>query len=501
MKKKNAKTVLILLSVTMIFVTVFAIISLTYSWYNKETNADITSINMSTIDSGGILLSGNGLSWSSTLTTDGGISSIDIDESLLINSISTSGTVVDGEIQFFSGDFDNNVFTTTLIDDETLFYVFDIFILNSDPVEKKLTLGMDSSVTDVNNKDVELSTRVAFLNLGNASDIAGAQLLDGTGITDVDYIWEPNSTTRNEKIDLYHSDYVPEGKVSYEGVNLAASDLTLDDNLVIDSIGTPEQEVLEVTTYDPIDAGDEDDITLLMSDSITRLRVYIWSEGQDIDSTNSISGGAADLAFSFNSYNVELVGENYVPIEKFNTPTLTNSASATYTWSATTTDLSATTYSTDYMFRISKYIEGDLTTIRTVNTTSTSLDIDSLTDLGLGEYYVELKVHSEDYGDSDYSSSLTFDVLASPEDFALATSTVSWTAVTNAESYTITVYDENTETTYTTTTTSISLDLSTRLFDGSVYIPTGEQYEVSVKANGNLGYANSEYTETITWLY
>jgi|LGVE01.1.fsa_nt_gb hypothetical protein len=503
MKKKNAKTVSLLLNITMVFVTVFAIISSTYSWFNRSNVADVTSINMTTAGSSGILLSGNGSDWSSALASDGGILSVDIDESLLINSISTSGTVTDGVLEFYEGDFDNNVFSTTIVTGETLFYVFDMYILNNDTNIKQLTLGLNSSVVDGNGKDIELSTRVAFLNLGNASDSASAIALDGTGISSLDYIWEPNSTTRNNNIDLYHSNYILEGKMPYEGVNMETSGLTLSDNLVVDSVGSPEFEVLDVTTYDPIYSGEDGDITVIMNEAITKMRVYIWCEGQDVDCTNDISGGTAVMNFNFNTYNVTFDDPNYVPIEKFEAPTIVNSAGANYTWSATTTNIHipVDTYSTEYQFLISKYVDAELTPIRTILSSSTALDVDDLDDLGLGEYYVKLKVHSEFYSDSDYSNTITFDVLIPPEDYLLTTSTISWTDLTNAQSYTVQAIDESTETIYTVTTTSLSLDLSAAMFDGSVYLPSGKQYIVSVKANGDIGYANSEYTSTLNWLY
>lgn len=500
MKSNKAKAVYISMGITIMFVTVFAVISLSYAWYNEIFSADITSINMTTSQSGGILLSGNGTDWSSTLTTDGGIASINIDQNLEINSISTGGEVIDGDMQFYSGSFTNDSFNTTLLTEANLYYVFDMYVLNYETIAKRLTLGRNSSVTDTNGKDVELSIRVAFLNLGSSSDPATATAFDGTGITDIDFLWEPNSTVRNSRIDVYRTTYLEEGKVGYEGVDRAATDVTLTENIIVDTLGTPELEVVDVTTVDPVYAGDSSDITTLTADAITKLRVYIWSEGQDIDSTNSISGGTADLNFNFNSYDLTFQDPDYVATEKYNTPSLTNTAGVNYTWSATDTTLSATTFSSEYMFRIKKDISGTMTTIRTVYTTGTSINVDDLADLELGQYYVELKVYTEEYAHSDYSSTLTFDVLDVPTNYAITTDTISWDTLTNASSYTVWAYDQSTDTSYYKTITGLSLDLSTALFDGDVTLPSGKQYTVSIKANGDLGYANSKYSTTLNWL-
>ncbi|PKK95889.1 MAG: hypothetical protein CVV59_01400 [Tenericutes bacterium HGW-Tenericutes-4] len=499
--KKNARTVSILLNVAIMFATVFAIITITYSWYNRNTNVTISTISMSVTESSGILLSGNALSWTPSLITDGGTNSININQTVSLNSISTSGQVVNANMKFYTGEFSGNSFNTILLTGSSLYYVFDVYVLNSDNVPKYFTLGKESSVVSVNDKGVELSIRSAFLNLGNANNALDAIDLDGTGVSSINYIWEPNSTTRHQNISSYQTSYVPEGKVSYNGVNMEATDLTLVNNLVVDVLGTPQQEAIEVITHDPIGAGDNDEITLLPASSITKLRVYIWCEGQDIDCVNSISAGRADLNFSFNSYDVQLVGQNYVAIEKFNTPTIINNSGANYTWSATTTNINAERFSSDYVVKISKYVESSLLAIRTIYTTETSINISNLKSLGLGNYYVEVKVYSHNYGNSNYSNTLSFTVLSAPTNFALIDSTTSWNTVSNAASYTIKVFDSSTGTTYTTTTTLLSLNLATTMFDGDIYLPTGKQYKVSIRANGNIGYASSDYTTTLNWLY
>jgi hypothetical protein len=498
--RNKTKTVSILLSVAIMFATVFAIISVTYSWFNKITDVNIATINMSTTATDGLLLSGNGLDWSTTLTTDGSIASININDSTSITSISTAGTVINGNMQFYRGEFINNNFNTALLTEPSLYYVFDFYVQNSVTIPKKLVLSKNSTVTDGNNKDVELSVRVAFLNLGHSNNVMDAIALDGTGISNIDYIWEPNSTTRNQKLNLYQSNYVSEGKVGYKGVNVAASNLTLTNNLVVDALGTPEQEVVSVQTYDPIDGGDKNDVTLLMPDAITKLRVYIWSEGQDIDSTNSTSGGTANANFSFSSYNVQESGQTYVPTEKFDAPTITNTTAANYTWNATSINGSMETYSNEYLVKISKYVSSELIPIRTVLTSATSINIDSLADLEEGSYYIQVRAYSDIYASSNYSNSLNFNVLPSPDNVLLSDPTFSWDAVSNAASYTIRVYDDSTETTYTIITTLLSLNLAT-IFDGDVTLPSGRQYEVCVKANGTLGYVNSAYSQALDWLY
>jgi|AntRauTorcE11897_2_1112592.scaffolds.fasta_scaffold00001_514 hypothetical protein len=401
--KNNAKTVSVILSVTMLIVTVFAFVSLTYSWFYNHDNAEVTSINMTSGSSDGILLSTNAEDWQSTLTAEGTNPDINIDETKLINSISTSGTVVDGNLQFFSGAFDENGFNTTQVTDQALFHTFDFYVLNNEENNKKLTLDYDSSVIDTNNKELSLSTRVGFINLGSVSTSTEATALDGTGVSTLDYIWEPNSTTRSERVESYHDNYINEGKAPYEGIRRQATDVNLESGLVVNPQYIMDPYVQSVQSYDPIGAADENSVAILQN-LITKIRVFIWSEGQDIDCNNSISGGTASLYFNLSTYNVD---ESFVPVEKFNAPSITNDGTI-YSWNQAHTNLSTINIADGYLFQLSSNIDGVLTKVRTIKTTNTSLNIDNIVTLQSGEYFVQVRAYKSGYCTSNFSNMLSF---------------------------------------------------------------------------------------------
>lgn len=497
--KKNAKIVYIISAFTTIFVTIFAIISLSYSWYVRQTDANISSVTMSAAGVSGIQLSGNGTIWKNELSTQD--SDIYINPNLKIDSVSTSGEVVNGNLLFYKGSYTQNGFETTLLTESNIYHVFDFYVLNNDIVTKALKLGINSTVIDTNDKDLALSTRVAFINLGYSETLAGISQITGAGVNEVDYIWEPNSTVRSNRVGLYHTSYIPEGKTPYQGVNRAASGLSLVNNLIVNSESTPEEEVVSVTTQDPIGAGDNNEITLIRHSSITKIRVFIWCEGQDIDCNNSITGGTAEINFSFHTHDMQQnLEEDYVAAESFTAPTLTANSAVSFSWLATSTSLSTSTFSTNYIFRISTLINDELITVRTVFTTVLTIDINNLNPFKMGgQYFVDVRVYSPNFGDSEFSNQLGFEAFSYPESIQIVGSTITWAAAPNVSSYTIRAIDKADLTEYTVITSSINNDLTALLFDGSAYLLSGHSYFISVKSNQTTSFAGSDYSAQISW--
>jgi hypothetical protein len=161
--------------------------------------------------------------------------------------------------------------------------------------------------------------------------------------------------------------------------------------------------VQSVQSYDPIGAADENSVAILQN-LITKIRVFIWSEGQDIDCNNSISGGTASLYFNLSTYNVD---ESFVPVEKFNAPSITNDGTI-YSWNQAHTNLSTINIADGYLFQLSSNIDGVLTKVRTIKTTNTSLNIDNIVTLQSGEYFVQVRAYKSGYCTSNFSNMLSF---------------------------------------------------------------------------------------------
>lgn len=403
MKSKNAKIGNIILSFTTLVVTIFAIVALSYSWFQSSNSGNVSSITMEVAGVSGIELSGDAENWGNQLSQN----DLNINKDIYIDSISSAGKVIDGNLQLYSINRVDNKYQTRKSSNE-LYIEFDFYIRNNDTVAKALTLGKNSKTIDLNDKDLSLSTRVAFINLGAATTLAGAKNLNGAGVHHVDYIWEPNSTTRTSRIGIYHNNYLKEGKMSYNGVAKEIDNATFKENLITNS--GEELDVIHVDTFDPIGAGENDKITTLPqgagAGTITKIRVYIWCEGQDLDCNNSTSGGLAQLDFNFNTYDLEEVAGNLVAKEIFDTPVLTNEENKKYEWEEVGTNLSTTTYASNYFVIINKQVNNTPTPIRTIITPNNFIDFNEVTGLDAGEYYITVIAYGKDYCKSKPSNSL-----------------------------------------------------------------------------------------------
>lgn len=492
--KKDAKTVPILLSFTMIVVTVFAILFLSYAWFLREKSAKVTSITFAAASAEGIQLSADAENWKDVLNAD---EDLDLDNEMYFDSISTSAEVQDGKINFYSGFYTSQGYSTVLLTEENkLFYEFDIYFLNSDRIPKQLTLSNQSSVLDTNDRDVQLSTRVAFVNLGKTTDAQQAKLMDGQGVSSASYIWEPNSTSRNRNIAMYHNSYISEGKSSYKGVSSEVGNSKLEDGLIVNTDENPNH-VKSVQTFDPVNAGDKKEILVLEELSITKVRIYIWVEGQDIDCTNSVSGGTADIYLDFNIYDLQKVDDQYIPAEKFNTPTISHVQNVTYSWQAVNTDVAEGKLSQNYLVKVSSLIGGDIIVVRSITTNQTTININDLLPLGAGKFSIQVMALSTSFANSDFSNYLEFTALGSPTQLSLSLNTLNWQPVNNSISYTVKAVNRVTGQELLASVSLISINLSTTLFGGQ-QLPNGDYY-ISVRANGGNSFASSAYSTNITF--
>ncbi len=224
------------------------------------------------------------------------------------------------------------------------FIAFDLFFKVDTQTQTYLTdlSGVSASGTDVGIKN---ASRIAFVTLGNTaagSDLTTVVQTLNNGATSPVLIWEPNRATHtatgiangydyygltSTQITNYASDAATNYCVPYEGV---LSGITITDNVLlsksnstattdpgyctvsgtIDTTITTEAACTTATGdwtaptqtntafFDPVTinlstvsgyTGYND--FLLLSAGITKVRIYMWVEGQDIDCENNASGG------------------------------------------------------------------------------------------------------------------------------------------------------------------------------------------------------------------
>lgn len=327
-KKYSLKSSLLLL----LFTLVLLIVS-TYAWFTSNQTVSVTGLEVNVEAKNGLQISVDGTNWKSIIQstdilgahTTYGSSTNQLPKTL--EPVSTAGNVntSNGYLEMFygvvetddvSGDYlltaaqSTEVRTITGQDDAAQkFIAFDLFFkVNEDT---NIYLGKNSKVLPkegTSSRGIENAARVAFLNEGNADageSVANIQALKGS-TNATRYIWEPNYNIHTaagvaNARDTYNitTTTTAVSPLEYEGVkaNIAKSDNVLLRQLAsgtygafLDSVTPQYRTVKDFTTnlsIFPLQAG------------ITKVRFYMWIEGQDVDCENNASN--SDIV-----YNVEI---------------------------------------------------------------------------------------------------------------------------------------------------------------------------------------------------
>ena len=293
-------------AIAMVLASVIALSGVTLAWFTTGTTASVSSLDVNVQAAKGIQVSIDANTWKSVITADdlknainAGLPSYPTHVTRIptgeIAPVSSAGNVVDGLMQMFFGGFakDGNLFSTADIENgattNSNFASFDLFFKSSVKQELSLLIGQNKSevvgaavTTDAAaNAGTEKAVRVAFIPMGSAEEPAAARALSVTGTKA--NIWEPNSKARVDGVDAPANE-----KLTYNGFTAPfGSEMT--------GVAVPgEGQIEAVSTFD----GEEMPVIELQP-GISKVRVYIWLEGQDVDCVNNISFGDFSVALQF----------------------------------------------------------------------------------------------------------------------------------------------------------------------------------------------------------
>lgn len=328
--KKTRKAANVRSSILILLLIAILLIASTYAWFTANKTVTISTLNVSVQASSGLQISADGSSWKAVLSNS------DIDPTNLaskyasnlnqipeeLKPVSTAGNLNDGLMDMFLGtvEADGNpdhtatygqyVLTTTAQTDTSgtsgNYVAFDIFLRVDKDTDIVLTKASD--VTDANPNDdrgLKNATRVAFIMAAD-SDVkaSGAELSAIQGVKpSVLKIWEPNCnvhtaaavshgisnygyTTEN----LTTSTIIP----SYKGVQAATTEALLLNSNDATVFNTVTPTIQTNAAYGTAEGAKDTDFYSLKT-GITKMRIYLWVEGQDIDCENTASG--ANLKF------------------------------------------------------------------------------------------------------------------------------------------------------------------------------------------------------------
>lgn len=351
-RKFDLKSAILLLLLLAVLLT-----ASTYAWFTANRTVTVDDIDVNIAAQNGLQISANGVDWGATVTTvdlkKGYATPLGVNDTNQLPStmepVSTAGTVASGKMAMFYGklDPDGNTYSLTATAEPAevkttdsnptvgRYVAFDIFLkVNQD--EDTVILGENSHVIfkdGTTDRGIQNAARVAFLIEGNADENAGQEVFVGkngalsftdssnTGTTKTTYIWEPNSDVHTDSAVTYGNDMY---KMADHGITIQKTGSAVIPcygiNQVIskgapvklinafygkdlDSGSTPIDSFTQITpsystgvdytsTSTPVTA-------FSLKQGVTKVRIYMWIEGQDVDCENTASGSDATFKVEF----------------------------------------------------------------------------------------------------------------------------------------------------------------------------------------------------------
>ena len=363
-KKRNKKKRILVLAIALFFTTVLFATS-SYAWFTANKQVKVERLQVRVEAQNGIQISTDAVNWKSLIqksdifgaTTRYGNAVNQIPTTM--EPVSTAGTIDStGKLEMYYGTVLNNAtgdpvlkaqkdteVVTTANDQKGKFIAFDLFFKVT--TDSPLYLTANSGVTPVlpegvlESTGIENAARIAFVNLGNAESSTAVATLQAMGTHENDerslFLWEPNAYSHTgAAIQHAYATYNitteddDVNEIAYQGVKAAIPAAT--PVPVQTDFSAGHRGYLELITVVDPDTNEEsqvpkygqyfDDIVpdlytakgfstntglFELEPGVTKYRIYMWIEGQDVDCENDASGATInfDLEIRTDAENVE----------------------------------------------------------------------------------------------------------------------------------------------------------------------------------------------------
>ena len=319
-QEKSRKRRIFILLILIIFTGVILTTS-TYAWFTANKTVTVDDIDVNVAASNGLQLSVDGNNWKPFISKDDIINAIKTYPTA-INQVPTTMVPVSsigetdnatGFMNMYKGDVvsgDNTVeyaniltatkSTETNTNESGDFVAFDLFFqVTSDT---PIYLTNEAKVTSDDGKGIENAARIAFIKEGHLEPGAGVSNLQALKSPETPIFWEPNNNAHTEAA-IAHAQSVYSKTISanevqdnYYGVKAPISQenqiiLGSEDSTYFDTV-TPNIK----TGTGGISSESYEKLFTNLEAGVTKVRIYMWIEGQDVDCQNDASG--SDLIYS-----------------------------------------------------------------------------------------------------------------------------------------------------------------------------------------------------------
>ena len=325
--KKRKKSKKIFIAILMILFTGVILTASTYAWFTANKTVTVSQIDVNVTTSEGLQISADAVNWKTVISNDD-ITGVTYSgnknqlpkETATIKPTSTIGEIdtATGFMKMFVGTVESNdagnYILTAQQSTETKsttsgdFVVFDLFFQTNAAATIYLTsnstVGSVGAATGIQN-----ASRVGFVVQGHAAagtDAATIRALKSDGTVPA-VIWEPNNDVHTaaavkHAFDVYEISTQQTGapKLAYKGVK---KDISKTANVLLKSTET--EYFADVTpnistTVAGIPTTKYERVFDLEA-GVTKVRIYMWVEGQDVDCEDNASGGSVSYNLQFST--------------------------------------------------------------------------------------------------------------------------------------------------------------------------------------------------------
>ena len=317
-RKRRASNLKMIYLLIIVFFTFVMLSSSTYAWFTSNRVVTVNTINVHVAAAGGLEISADGSNWKSIILPEDITSVHSTTYPTSTNQLPSNmepvstGKDIDtsnGFMKMYYGTAENNdsgdyiLSSRRIIEEEGngetndgKFISFDLFFKVSSDTQIYMTDNSKVTYLNEEGKGIAAATRIAFVDEGTmaaGSDVSAIQRLRGGNAV---YIWEPN-------YDVHTASAIANARDTY-GITTTATNATrIEYDGIIDEFGSRENVLLRranssyysayfkpvTINYYTRQSFTEYVPVFTLRRGITKIRVYMWIEGQDVDCENNAS--------------------------------------------------------------------------------------------------------------------------------------------------------------------------------------------------------------------
>lgn len=306
-------------SILLLLLIAILLITSTYAWFTANQVVKVGTLDVQVEAANGLQISVDAHNWKTSISKDeilaanyDGVKNQIPNE---LTAVSSAKEVTDGMLNMFLGKITSNdtgepTLTATKETDHNgsngttgNYIAFNMFLRVDKETEIVLTENSGVTFAD-SDRGLQNSARIAFIEEGNVADASQETVIrpkmEGTSAL----IWEPNNDIHNNNAITHanqnYGQTIKDGQVvPYVGVAQAIADgIELPETITAD--GTNFKDVtVDMQSGNTTPIGEEGLDFITLQPGVTKIRVYMWIEGQDYDCENGASGSEITFDMEF----------------------------------------------------------------------------------------------------------------------------------------------------------------------------------------------------------